>query len=295
MALCFFVSDLHGNLRSYQLLIDRIRLELPAAVFLGGDLTPAGLIRREPSSVPIRYFVPDYLIPTFRELKAGMGASYPHVFLILGNDDGKAGEADFQAGEEEGLWEYVQGRKVPLGEYWVYGYAYVPPTPFRLKDWERYDVSRNVEPGCIPPEEGWFSVPVARDRIPYESIQEDLRRLSGEDDLSQGIFLFHSPPYHTNLDRAALDGQTIEHVPLDVHVGSIAIRRWIEKRQPRLTLHGHIHESARITGEWQDKIGETTLFTAAHDGPDLALVRFDPQLLGEARRELIPWEGDYPG
>jgi Icc-related predicted phosphoesterase len=292
MALCFFVSDLHGNLRSYQVLIDRIRAEMPTAVFLGGDLTPVGLVHREPGGPPIRYFVPEYLIPTFRQLKAGMGPGYPRVFLILGNDDGKAVEADIQAGEQEKLWDYIHGRMVPFGEYRVYGYAYVPPTPFRLKDWERYDISRYVEPGCIPPEEGWHSVPVARDRIPYESIQGDLHQLSGEDDLTQGIFLFHAPPYQTNLDRAALDGQRIEHVPLDVHVGSIAMRRWIEKRQPKLTLHGHIHESTRLTGKWQDKIGETTLFSAAHDGPDLALVRFDPQRLGEASRELIPWGGD---
>jgi Icc-related predicted phosphoesterase len=79
----------------------------------------------------------------------------------------------------------------------------------------------------------------------------------------------------------------IDGVPLDPHVGSIAIRRFIEERQPRLTLHGHIHESARLTGAWADRIGATRLLSAAHDGPELSLVRFDPAAPAEATRALI--------
>jgi len=70
-------------------------------------------------------------------------------------------------------------------------------------------------------------------------------------------------------------------------VGSVAVRRFIEERQPLLTLHGHIHESARLTGDWQDRIGRTFMFSAAHDGPELALVRFDLENLEGATRELI--------
>jgi len=76
-------------------------------------------------------------------------------------------------------------------------------------------------------------------------------------------------------------------VPLDLHVGSIAIRRFIEERQPLLTLHGHIHESARLTGSWRAEIGRTTCLSAAHDGPELALVAFDPRRPGAAARRLL--------
>jgi Icc-related predicted phosphoesterase len=78
----------------------------------------------------------------------------------------------------------------------------------------------------------------------------------------------------------------VDHAPLDVHVGSIAIRRFIEARQPRATLHGHVHESARLTGAWQERIGRTVCLSAAHDGPELALVRFDLENPAAARREL---------
>ena len=107
------------------------------------------------------------------------------------------------------------------------------------------------------------------------------------DDLSQAIFLFHSPPHETPLDRAALDGRTVEGVPVDPHVGSIAIRRFLEERGPRISLHGHIHEAARLTGHWRTMVGRTHAFTAAHDGPELALVRFDPDRPEEATRELL--------
>ena len=79
----------------------------------------------------------------------------------------------------------------------------------------------------------------------------------------------------------------VDHVPLDVHVGSIAVRRFIEERQPLVTLHGHIHESTRLTGSWRDTIGRTHLFSAAHDEPELSLVRIDLDCPEEATRSLL--------
>jgi hypothetical protein len=169
----------------------------------------------------------------------------------------------------------------------VYGYACVPPTPFLWKDWERYDVSRYVPPGSVSPEEGWRSVDVAEHDVRYGTIWGDLGELAGDVDLSRAVLLFHTPPAETNLDRAALDGKSVDHVPLDLHVGSIAVRRFIETRQPLVGLHGHIHESARLTGSWKDRIGRTRLFTAAHDGPELALVRFEPEDPDGAVRLLL--------
>jgi Icc-related predicted phosphoesterase len=72
-----------------------------------------------------------------------------------------------------------------------------------------------------------------------------------------------------------------------VHIGSVAIRRFIESRQPLLTLHGHVHESARLTSAWRQRIGRTLCLSAAHDGPELALVRFDLDEPDGASRELV--------
>jgi len=169
----------------------------------------------------------------------------------------------------------------------VYGYACVPPTPFGLKDWEVYDVSRYTPHGCLSPEEGFRTVAVAPEKIRYATISEDINSLAENRSMQRAVWLFHTPPHETRLDRAALDGRAIDGVPLDVHVGSIAVRRFIEEKQPLVTLHGHIHESARLTGSWRDRIGETHLFSAAHDGPELALVQFDLEKPADAERLLL--------
>ncbi len=48
-----------------------------------------------------------------------------------------------------------------------------------------------------------------------------------------------------------------------------------------------MHESARLTGAWQQRIGRTLCLSAAHDGPELALVRFDLDQPDGATRELV--------
>jgi Icc-related predicted phosphoesterase len=79
----------------------------------------------------------------------------------------------------------------------------------------------------------------------------------------------------------------VEHAPLDPHIGSIAVRRFIEARQPLATLHGHVHESSRLSGSWRDRLGRTLCYSAAWDGPELAVVRFALETPGEAERLLI--------
>lgn len=282
---CLFATDLHGHTEGYQKLIAAIINSHPDAVFLGGDLLPHAWL--SVGSGAYEDFVADYLAPAFRRTKVEMGVRYPQIFLILGNDDPRLQEGPLETASAEGLWHYAHGRKLAFGEFVVYGYACVPPTPFLLKDWESYDVSRYVQPGCVSPEEGHRSVSENESHIKFGTIQRDLDSLTGKDLLDRAIFLFHAPPYDTALDRAALDGRTYEHVLLDVHVGSIAVRRFIERRQPLLTLHGHVHESTRLTGEWKIRLGKTVCINGAHHGPELSLVRIDLNSPWDATRELI--------
>jgi Icc-related predicted phosphoesterase len=286
MDTCFFVTDLHGREERYRKLFAAIERERPVAVFLGGDLLPSGL----GTMVGVEGyedFLEDVFAAGFRKLKEVLGVCYPAIFVILGNDDARISEQEIKKHESQGLWTYVHNQCVSWRNYSVYGYAFVGPTPFMLKDWERYDISRYLDPLCVAPEEGWLSVPVIKSTLKHQTIQDDLQKLAQDNDLSRAVFLFHTPPYNTSLDRAALDGKKVNYVDLDVHVGSIAVRRFIESRQPLLTLHGHIHESARITGTWKERIGNTFAFSAAHDGPELALVRFDLDDLENATRKLI--------
>lgn len=285
MTRCVFVSDLHGHVDRYETLFDLIERRTPDAVFVGGDIMPHGL-----GHAGHGHSTGDFLETVaagFERLRERLGRRYPPVFVILGNDDGRHPEGPVRAIGERGLWTYAHERRISWGPFTVFGYNFVPPTPFRLKDWERYDVSRHVDPGCISPEDGSHSYPISRQRVRHATIHQDLSRLTDGADLERAIFLFHAPPYRTALDRAALDGKSIDHAPLDVHIGSIAIRRFIERRQPMLTLHGHVHESTRLTGVWLDRIGRTVMLNAAHDGPELSVIAFDPEDPSAAARELI--------
>lgn len=284
---CFFVSDLHGREERYLTLFRTISRERPDALFMGGDLLPHVHGNRGRGGPAHESFVVDFLARHLSRLEEELRDRYPRIFVILGNDDPRFMEREIQEIAKQGLWEYVHGRKSHLGDFPVYGYSYVPPTPFLLKDWERFDVSRYVDPGSISPEEGFRTTEVPEEEKDYTTIAEGLGRLVGRDDLARALLLFHSPPYRTALDRAALDGKTVEHVPLDVHIGSIAVRRLIEERQPLVSMHGHVHESARLTGSWRDRIGRTHCFSAAHHGEELSLVRFNPHAPEHAARELL--------
>lgn len=277
--ICFFVSDLHGKISRYKALIQQIKQELPDVVLVGGDLLPGfGALYGD--------FINEFLIPQFQTLKEELQNNYPQIFIIMGNDDPRIEEEKIITGHKAGLWNYLNEKKVSFEGWDFYGYAYVPPTPFRLKDWEKFDVSRYTDIGCISPLEGMRTIKVNPVDIEYYTIAKDLANLQ-QGELYRSIWLFHSPPYKTALDRAALDGRMIDHVQVDLHVGSIAIKNFIEQHQPAITLHGHVHESSKLTGNWQQKINETYAFTAAWQGKELALVKFDPEYPEQAERILF--------
>lgn len=274
----------------YEKLFDRIINERPAALFIGGDILPSPFAaRRSGYDLPYKDFIREFLVKELNRIKQTLGNNYPEIFIILGNDDGKIEEEKMSEAEQQGIWKYCHNRQTQWGEFTIYGYTYVPPTPFRLKDWEHYDVTDYVRPGCIAPNDrkSVFTIKVDEHELKTATIENDLKKLTGDANLEKSIFLFHSPPHRCNLDRAALDGYCINDIHVDVHVGSTAIQRFIIRRQPLITMHGHIHESTRLTGSWQQTFNYTTAFNASHDGTELALIRFDPNSLKNATRELI--------
>jgi Icc-related predicted phosphoesterase len=278
-----FVSDIHGNIPRFQRLFQIIRNETPDAVFLGGDLLPFQPIKHN----TMEEFIETTIFSQIKNIQKDFDKKI-RFFIIMGNDDPRMYEHLFINADKSGFLNYIHQKTTSYKKTYVTGYSYVPPTPFQLKDWERYDISQYVDVGAVSPEQGLRTIDVPIDEIKYSTITEDLEELSKQSPSGKTIYLFHSPPYHSCLDRADLHGKKVDHAPMDVHVGSIAIQRFIKAHQPLLTLHGHVHESVRITGWWKEKIGRTYSFTAAHDGPELAVVRFDTDHLENAIRELHP-------
>ena len=269
---CLFVSDLHGRPDRYEKLLAAVEAERPGAVFLGGDLLPLGAL--SPSGGD---FLLEWLGPRLEALRSRLGPQYPRVLAVFGNDDPRAEEESLAELERRGLLEHAHGRRIASAGVPVYGYACVPPTPFTLKDWERYDVSRFVDPGCVVAGGG---VPLgggARGRHAGGGRSRgDLEALVGAADVStRGLPLplaaLRDGPRPRGARRAGpwtTSPSTCTSAASRSGASSRRASRW-------LTLHGHVHESARLTGAWQDRIGRTVCLSAAHDGPELALVRFD--------------------
>ena len=246
-----YTSDLHGSRPHYEAAFRLAASLRVRAVILGGDLAPMG----DPPDQ--RDFFTEFLIPLFRDrLEA---AEAPEIFYILGNGDWRSNEELLDRSGLPGL-HYLHGRAVRfLDRAWIAGQNCVPPTPIRLKDWERWE--RDHGPGVRP--DGNRSAPdgslhpftfTGRERD--ESLEAEMDLLETTVRGATGAFsavesplvcVFHGPPHGTACDQIAGGA----------HVGSRATRRFLERMRPSLSLHGHIHESPTVSGRFADRVGST--------------------------------------
>jgi Icc-related predicted phosphoesterase len=101
---------------------------------------------------------------------------------------------------------------------------------------------------------------------PEEQLETMLDRLCGQLAVPQTAILnFHVPPYDSGLDSAPkiddeLNVQTQGGQPELVPVGSTAVRHILERVQPVLSLHGHVHESGGFR-----RIGRTLAINPGSD------------------------------
>ncbi len=262
-----YATDLHGIRRQYREFFELARQERVDLVIFGGDLLPIdGPF--ESCLADQLDFLADFLQP---ELEAFCRNNPTmRVFLLHGNNDW----TDCRNALEEQLslpnLFFVHNRRCTIdSRYQLIGYANVPPTPFRIKDHERLDQPGDVPCACP---RGSF-VSAKRRQLPVDpakhfpslpSVEQELRHLPFPTPEHQGIYLMHAPPYATGLDL--MTG--------GIHVGSRAIRAFIEKLPPSLTLHGHIHEAPDESGRFLERIGSSICVNAGHNPERLYAVTF---------------------
>lgn len=248
-----FTSDLHGEIRLYEEFLDLIYSTSTEIVAMGGDLFPSlPPTKRYEEMIPHqKAFIDRFLLPFFE--KATRGTAVRQVFVIPGNWD--LAYPYLFTNPVDRLIDLSQKRYRLKNGYEIIGYPYVPPTPFRPKDFEKMDDQDSPwppqkNPSYIrSPDQADQVIPLDSHRYlrERETIAEDLDRLPAPDDPERTIYVMHSPPFQTKLDQ--IGGGTF--------TGSRSIRRFIERTQPLLTLHGHIHESPKISGSYADRIGKT--------------------------------------
>jgi Icc-related predicted phosphoesterase len=263
-----YTSDLHGNKELYSELFALAERKQPQAMIIGGDLLPL--------HGPFRHSLREQEDFIFNYLETTLGdfltkTPQTKVYVMLGNDDWQAANAHLMSLTTKGLIRTLHGEKHEAGDgYELIGYAHVPPTPFTIKDGERRDlrgdpIARQRCTACCSEGTKIVAVDPVQHFISGESIEEELERLPEPRDFRKAIYVMHSPPFKTSLDRL-FDGRW---------VGSRAIRAFIEKCQPYLTLHGHIHESSEISGTYLDRIGETICINPGQSTEELHSVVFE--------------------
>jgi Icc-related predicted phosphoesterase len=155
-------------------------------------------------------------------------------FVMPGNDDPPGVES---AIERATRVEACDERIVDLGSYTMLSLGYSNLTPFN-------------SPRELDEDELYRRIETMATRI---------------DDQSSCIFNVHVPPYDSQLDSAPqldedLTVVTAAGQPKMIPVGSTAVRELIERFQPVLALHGHVHESRGAT-----RIGRTLCINPGSD------------------------------
>lgn len=273
-----FATDLHGNAAAYDALWSVAQRSGADAVVLGGDLLPLPLGKGEGLIEIQRRFVRETLGPGLRRVRQEQPDLA--VYGLLGNDDWVACLSDLETLEREGAISLLHARAVPLdATHHIAGYSCVPLTPFKMSDWDRYD-SPGWRPGKEPSRLLMTDTGQVREGSLGEvrargTIEDDLRALARLSDPATTVYVTHSPPHATKLDRMH-GGRAI---------GSPALRAFIEEHQPPLTLHGHVHESPRISGAFHDALGATLCVNPGDSRSRLRAVSVDlDDLPGSLRR-----------
>ncbi|MBI2138469.1 metallophosphoesterase [Candidatus Woesearchaeota archaeon] len=229
-----FCADMHGVGVLFQKLEEfSLRNGIGAAI-MGGDICPHAHLGLEEAVC----YQKDFIEGFFKSFLEKLRKANIIALGMMGNDDFRVNMKSLERLESLGLVRLLHQKAHILENISIAGYSFVPQMPFLLKDWEKLDDEASKP--LTSPERDILSIPREKGTIKW-----DLENLSGLSNPKKTIYVFHSPPFNTKLDMTYRG----------FHVGSRSIRSFIEKEQPPLALHGHIHESPEVSGSWRDKLG----------------------------------------
>ena len=251
-----YTTDLHGLKWKYDRIIDLSTSY--DMVIIGADILPKNInnIHKQQFN-----FLTKYLPRFFNSINKP-------IIIDFGNDDHKAFYSDFlqlinEHSKHDNVY-YSHLNSVNINGYTFIGMHYVPDYPFRLKDWCRRDNTRLMDTQQ-------FGIPILSTKDGYENIHDYYTYLTTHNNLfeylmslimdssitdNKTVLLTHAPPVNLGLD-VCIDKR---------EVGSADVYNFISKRNFRLSLHGHIHESPFVSGIWKNKINNTVCIQPGQEG-----------------------------
>ena len=236
-------TDLHGRREGYKALAKAAQEQNADFIVSAADSLPKGGYMLEEQRQFLQW------------LKSFSRKCPCPLYFGFGNDDLKylVKEAQTAADETGGSLRLLQPRG-DLGGVSYMSYPYVPEYPFGLKDWVRFDTDTSIRPPQLGPsvlsdDTGFVKLAAGPEEAEakirsWGTIRSDLSKVSRAE-----IAFIHAPPVGMGMD-VCYDYRA---------VGSLAVREWVEKHQPLISLHGHIHESHEVTGKWKGKLGDAVV------------------------------------
>ena len=269
-----FVTDLHGNVAKYWRVLDLVKKNKAAAVVNGGDMLPLDGDLHDLQ----REFIEGFLSVHFEEY-AEAGIAY---LGLPGNDDLKIHDTAFDkvCRKHKNIFNLAQ-RRVEMNGFEFVGMNWVTDYPFRLKDRCRRDgpgyvFQEQFGSGLLSTLEGFKEL---KDWRAYAEGLPDMGRelaaLPKPVNPAKAVYVIHMPPAGLGLDVIG-SGE---------RVGSSAVRRFIEKTVPLITLHGHIHESPGMSGVWKANAGNTVCVQPGQAKTALTYVLLDLSSMAMERFE----------
>jgi Icc-related predicted phosphoesterase len=273
----FYATDVHGSERTWRKFLNAAAFYKADVLVMGGDvmgkltipvIREAGGTHRATIHGRVERLETDAEVAATRSRIADLG----FYDTVVDEDEYRAIRADEAA--VEGLWQRLAGERL---ERWI-DMAEDRLGPAGIRCYVSGGNDDLTEVMTSLPASGTRSfvgcegrvVPLADDlhmiSLPYvnptpwhtpreapeEQLSEMIEELvAGLPDTSRAVFNFHAPPVESTLDTCPmLDASTDPPSqivrggqPVMYGAGSTAVRAALERHQPLLGLHGHIHES----------------------------------------------------
>jgi Icc-related predicted phosphoesterase len=242
-----YVTDIHGIEWKHDKILEVAKTLNVDAVVNGGDMfTFKGNLMHQDK------FIMGFLDNYFSKFES----NEIYYLALLGNDDLGVFDDLFQKTCDK--YSYVvnmaQSRfQIEVNKYEFIGMNWVTDLPFGLKDRARkdnkdFELPKQIGRQYLSSPDGFKKID---DWVSYvnslPTIEDELKTLVKPSDMSNTIYIFHNPPANVDLD-VTHDGK---------RVGSQSEYSFLKENQPKMSLHGHIHESPEVSSKWFAQIGET--------------------------------------
>ncbi len=242
-----YACDIHGDEYKYKkILAEAIKQKIKYLVF-GGDLLPKNCSDRYNEQ---KIFIEQFFNSYFTELKE----NNIKCVCILGNDDLEQLDEIFESecSKFDNVFN-INNKKADIEDISFIGLSKVLDHPFGCKD--RVVIEENLEMQFqlsriiyVEKCRNILSIDEWKEyRNSIEKMENILEYLPKITEGKKGIYVFHNPPFGIGLD-VCIDKR---------QVGSKAITKFLEKSNAYMSLHGHIHESYRVTGIWKNELKST--------------------------------------